>query len=265
MDSIIQFEALDTSYVNLAALLRYLRARNFSGRLHVTLDQYEADIFLYGEAAPSVWESNHATGDEAQGNGAMERLLVRSREPGGLIAIYERVEEASETSAAAPATIVNSTNAESPILADSASKPDKVTAAAPANEESDWDDLLRASGELIAAVERAAQAEGEQFSSHLQIVCVELGDDYPFLDPTLGGFEYEKGKVHLRGRPAAGVYVNALVECLSRIVKHIARGTAGAGFRERVAAELALSARSKPNALSEFRSYLDRVAGTRVL
>src|SRR6266436_812145 len=92
MDAIAKFETLDTSYVNLAALIQYLRARNFTGRLRVALDEYEADVFMYGSSAPSVWESNRASGLEAQGEAAMERLMVRAREPGGVITVYENSE-----------------------------------------------------------------------------------------------------------------------------------------------------------------------------
>ena len=63
----LKFDSLNTSYVNLAAFIRHLRESNFTGRLHVALDQYEADVFLYGKDAPSVWENDHAASRESQG------------------------------------------------------------------------------------------------------------------------------------------------------------------------------------------------------
>ncbi len=37
-------ENLDTAYVNLAALLRYLQQRDFTGRIQIELDEYDGDI-----------------------------------------------------------------------------------------------------------------------------------------------------------------------------------------------------------------------------
>src|SRR3954466_11280791 len=85
---------LDTAYVNLAALLRYLRARGFVGRVHVEMEEYEADVFLDGGGTvPRVREINRASGREAEGEAAMERLIVRSQEPGGRINVYERAND----------------------------------------------------------------------------------------------------------------------------------------------------------------------------
>ena len=39
-------ENLDTSFVNLSALVRYLRRRQFVGNVRVELSGYEADIVL---------------------------------------------------------------------------------------------------------------------------------------------------------------------------------------------------------------------------
>src|SRR5262245_25665563 len=89
MESQLKLDTLDTSYVSLAALIRHLRERQFRGRLHVQLDGYEADVFLYGAEAPSVWERELSSGRESQGDEAQQRLLVRAREPGGQITMYE--------------------------------------------------------------------------------------------------------------------------------------------------------------------------------
>jgi hypothetical protein len=128
-----------------------------------------------------------------------------------------------------------------------------------------WDTLLAASGELIAAVERAAQSVNGNFGAHFHSVLIAMGDDYPFLDPTAGTFQYDDGKVKLDERPAASDFISSLTEGLSRIVSKLAGGKAGTGFRERVAVELVVVARRKENAFAEFTPQLNRIAGTRVL
>ncbi|MDQ3907747.1 MAG: hypothetical protein M3268_05320, partial [Acidobacteriota bacterium] len=66
---------LDTAYVNLAALLRHLQQRDFTGRVHVELDEYDADIYLAARGRPRVRERDHVTGRESDGEAALQRVL----------------------------------------------------------------------------------------------------------------------------------------------------------------------------------------------
>ncbi|MBC8031920.1 MAG: hypothetical protein H7Z16_17690 [Pyrinomonadaceae bacterium] len=261
MNRLVKLENLDTSFVNLGALIRHLRQRNFVGRVKVALEEYEADVFLYGAEEPSIWEKNHATGRGAQGRDAMERLLVRAREPGGMITIYEGPKETGSANDKSPGS------SETAVVAEAHESAGSSMGHVPAalTVEVDWDELIVASGELIAAVERAAQSANEDFVAHFRSALVALGDDYPFLDPTLGGFQYCNAKVQLRERPAASDFVSSLTEGLRRTVSKLADGKAGARFRERVAVELAVVARRNENAYAQFTPHLDRIAGTRVL
>lgn len=255
MVAVKQFDNLNTSYVNLAALLRYLREQNFSGSLHVALDQYAAEIFLTGSGSAAVFEIDRASGVPAQEEGAMERVLVHAREPGGTITVFEgktqgKDQPGSKTAQAAESSI--------PGFADQIPISD-----APPTEEVDWDDLFRVSGDVIAAVERAVASVGADFATNFRTARIAVGDDYSFLDPTASNFMYANGTVTLGARPGTGAYVTGLSECLRRIVNKLAIDKEGKRFRERVAVELAVSARMRP--LGDFKSQLDRIAGTRVL
>lgn len=248
MSSIKQFDKLNTSYVNLAALLRYLREQDFSGAIHVALNQYEAEIFLDGSGAAAVYEIDRVSGVPVQDEGAMERALVHAREPGGAITVYEGK------------TLPGGPTRESAL----SSFADQVKAAGGApTEEVDWDGLYRASGDVIAAVERAVVSGGADFAAHFRTACILVGDDYPFLDPTASNFEYASGSVTLDANPGTSAYVAGLSECLRRVVNKLAIDKEGQRFRERVAVELAVAARHGP--LGDFQSQLDRIAGTRVL
>lgn len=130
---------------------------------------------------------------------------------------------------------------------------------------SEWDCLLNASNDLISAVERAVGMTGADFAERFHKVRIEIGDDYPFLDPTLGGFEYVGSKARLKQYPSARIYMAGLSACLGRIVDQLADTNHGERFRERVAVELALTVRMRPAVFEPFKSYLDRIAGTRVL
>jgi len=258
LEGIVKFESLDTSYVNFGALIRYLRERNFVGRVHVTLDQYEADVVLDGSESATVRESDHSAGGDEHDDAGLARLLIRASRPGGLITVYEST---AETTGDKMARIVE--------LGQTAAQPLSAEIEAATVEASvedvDWDNLLRGSGELIAAVERAVQTTAEDFAAYFRLIRVELGDDYPFLDPTLAGFEYSNSVVRLRGQPAASTYVSSLTECLRRVINKVAADKQGTRFRERLAVELAVAARRQANGFAEFTPHLDRIAGTRVL
>jgi hypothetical protein len=86
-------ENLDTSFVNLSALIRYLRRRNFVGKINIQLNNYEAEISLDEGNQLKVSEHDLSAGRVAEGEAALQRLLVRSREAGGTINVYQFVPE----------------------------------------------------------------------------------------------------------------------------------------------------------------------------
>jgi hypothetical protein len=253
MSETFKFDSLNTSYVNLASLIRHLRENKFVGRMHVALDEYEADVFLYGPDAPSAWENDHSAGRETQGEAAMQRLLVRAREPGGVITLFEG---AIPESAATPQAVMTHEGTEpeawqSPLIE---LEPESTLA-----------NLILASGEVVAAVERAVESHGLKFQELFYLTRVEIGDDYPFIDPTVGGFEYADSKVTLQSTPAPTTYTQGITESLRRVVNRVAPTKEELGFRERVAVELAMAVRRLPDGLDSFMGQLDRIAGTRVL
>jgi hypothetical protein len=254
MSKIKQFDSLNTSYVNVAALIRYLREQEFKGSVHVALGRYEADVILNGQSPAAVFEIDRLTGHAAQDEGAMERLLVHAREPGGTITVFNNAKESRLSSG--NITVSPAGKLQADIEA-------KSNMAPPENV--NWDDLLQASGDLIAALERAMQSTGSDFAENFRAARIGLGDDYPFLDPTIGDLKYSSGSVTLRKAPSADGFVAGLTECLRRMVNKLAMDKEEKRFRERVAVELAIAARIRANAVGAFTSQLDRIAGTRVL
>lgn len=86
-------ENLDTSFVNLSALIKYLRRRQFVGKVKVQLNGYKADINLQEDNQMKVKEHDQISGRISEGEEALQRLLIRAREPGGTINVYQFVEE----------------------------------------------------------------------------------------------------------------------------------------------------------------------------
>lgn len=249
-------ENLDTAYLNLAALLRYLRQRDFTGRVRVQLVEYEADVFLKAQEPPRVRELDLATGREAEGEDALQRLLVRSSEAGGLVSVYANEEEV-ESDEREQLALPN-------INIDFSVEPEADLSP----EEEEWRDLLRTSGEVIAAVERAALSAGADFASLFRAARLEVSDDYSFLDPLTGRFEYANGGIiRWHAQASHDAYAASICECLRRVVGKMATGERGARIRERVALELAVLARRRQSQMARFKflPQFDRIAGARVL
>jgi hypothetical protein len=249
-------ENMDTAYVNIASLLRYLQSRDFAGRVHIELVEYEADVYLNANSAPRVREINHATGHDAEGEEALQHLLARSGESGGLVSVYAGEEE----------TLVGSNMPMS--LSNVGIEFGLDSNADISPEEHAWHELIHLSGEVIAAVERASSSVNADFETLFRSARLELSDDYSFLDPLAESFEYARGGlVRLHVRPSPDAYVASICECMRRVVSSMAIGEFGGRLRERVALELAILARRRQSQLTSFKliQQFDRIAGTRVL
>lgn len=86
-------ENLDTSFVNLSALVRYLRRRQFAGIVKVELNGYDATITLTEDNQMKVYENDRLAGRISEGDEALQRLLIRAREGGGTIHVFQFIEE----------------------------------------------------------------------------------------------------------------------------------------------------------------------------
>lgn len=281
----VLYENLDTSFVNLWALLRYLSQRSFLGRVHVELENYSADVFVNGSETPLVHEIDRDAGTDVVEEAALHRLVLRVRESTGSITVYEGAEESIPPQAASvvapPQPFAETMPAREPEAAtpesmrSSAGKDEEVETVAPASAANpqtaaasgEGSDTMRVSRELIGAVERAASSLGADFASLFREARISLADDYTFLDPMADQLHYENSTVAMNRETLPPGYVAGLTEALRRVVDQLATGERARRTRERIALELARVARKDSEALarSGFKEHLDRIAGTPVI
>jgi len=288
----VLYENLDTTFVNLWALLRTLTQRGFVGRVRVELKDYTADVFMTGSNTPMVHEVDRAAGTDTLEEAALHRLVLRAREAPGSISVFEGADEAVAVPSAAaispneppvneptetpPPVIETTAPIEEPLPAsfsgdretsevESKTPVESPVTDAEPNNEAEWSVIVQTSGELIGGVERALTGAGADFASLFRAARLELADDYTFLDPTSGQFEYANSVVSADEMPASS-YVAGVSEVLRRVVDRVATGDRARRVRERVALELALLARKRNEMIerSGFREQLDRIAGTKV-
>jgi hypothetical protein len=295
----VVYENLDTTFVNLWALLRSLSQRGFIGRVRVELKDYTADVFMTGSNTPLVHEIDHAAGTDTLEAGALHRLVLRAREAPGTISVFEGADEAVAGQSAANSTGVPPLNhaQDAPATSDEieastsqiegppdrsqpASRSESETPSLPSTavaeplagddipmDEIEWSAVVKASGELVGGVERALTSVDADFASLFGAARLELADDYTFLDPMSDAFKYERSVVTLTGELPANSYVAGISEALRRVVDRVATGDRARRVRERVALELFSVARKRNEILarSGFQAQLDRIAGTKVI
>lgn len=278
LKSRVIYENLDTTFVNFWALLRKLSQRGFIGRVHVDLQDYTADVFMTGSSSPLVHEIDRAAGTDTLEEAALHRLVLRVRETPGTISVFEGADEVAAVAAAALKTEAGGTETlqESGVGGPGMNQPGAGAAALPGEpamqttepmDEIEWSAIVKASGELVAGVERALTGAGADFLAYFNGARLELADDYVFLDPMSGEFTYSNSVVTFAGEASAGDYVIGLSEALRRVVEGVATGDRARRVRERVALELFSVVRKRREILdrSGFLSQLDRIAGTKVL
>lgn len=271
----VWYEKLDTSFVNLWALLRFLSQRSFVGRVHVELENYTADVFLNGSETPLVHEVDSESGTDVVEEAALHRLVLRVREASGAISVLEGAHEAVPPQLDSQAEETRVAQRATPEWMGSAPAKgdDSLVVGAPPRGESsqstavDWNETRKITGELIAAVERAAVSMGSDFNSLFRDARVALADDYTFLDPVSGSVQYANSRLTTNGESAPAGYVAGVSEALRRVVDQLAKGERERRTRERIALELARVARKNPEAVARtgFGEQLDRIAGTTVI
>lgn len=252
-------ENLDTSFVNLSALLRYLQRRQFVGRIRVELSGYEAEIVLLEGNKMKVHEHDRIAGRIGEGAEALQRLLIRAREPGGTINVYQTTPEAPKPEPLAekikpaiveakPAPSVlpkalpngnsNGHHAPHTIVAEEIQPPkqnaplpdfpfeltNEVEAKARQTQQispQDWQTLLNLIGELLGTIDQSLAVANLNFSAALVKVRAEIAVDYPFLNPQNDIFQYARGKVTMREQTSAKLFVASINEALRRILEKL--------------------------------------------
>jgi hypothetical protein len=250
-------ENLDTSFVNLSALLRYLRRRQFVGKVRVELSGYEADIYLGAGNHLRAREYDQIAGRIAEGEEALQRILIRSREPGGIVNVYQEISEKEAAEANVknenppkPAPVQNVKPAPVNIPKPNG-KPEVQTVAATAENPpprkklslehfafelrnkvedkakqpqlspKDWQMLLSLTSELLETIDKTLASASLNFAAALEKARVEISADYPFLNPKTNVFEYKEGKVSMREQTSAKLFTASIVEILQRILEKL--------------------------------------------
>jgi hypothetical protein len=250
-------ENLDTSFVNVSALIRYLRHRHFVGRVSIVLNGYEAEVLFLNGNKLRVSEHDRIAGRIAEGEEALQRLLVRSRDPGGIVNVHQAVVEIEK---------VDSTLVQEPIAKPPETKPimtqlpdpvESISVAAVADVEpymqpefvpqspslpnfpfnlsnkveskakqmtvspQEWQILVQLTGEILRTIDASLASAKLDFPTALVKVQTEICEDYPFLHPKLGGFSYTASRILMKEQINSKIFVASQNEIVRRILNKL--------------------------------------------
>ena len=243
------FENLDTSFINLDALVRYLRRQSFVGAIQVEFAGYMAKIVMADNGKLHVREYNQITEELTTGEKAYYRILERSKEPGGSVNVAEPRRELlnedilpiveglfeNETNSVERDSSVdedpqdeNNDPETSGDMGLACESPVGDESEAPADDELvanrlavDHDLLEEVTGELLKTIDGALDRAGLDFSAVFEKACSDVAVEYPFLDPDKRMFKYSAGLVYVNHETDARLFPRSLGKALARVFRYL--------------------------------------------
>jgi hypothetical protein len=225
------YKNLDTAFVDLSALLGYLRKKDFKGRVQVETDDYKAEIFLLKGDRIEVRETDFT----GEGEEALQKVLLRTKRPGVTLNVYRMLEEPPQTMngeknfsgteterCGAAAKIRNSGDVDFSQPKAASFEFDSSNAERTALTIDEWREFLQIVAELLTTIDQTLAEAGLDFTPAFKKACSEIAADYPFLDPKNEIFAYREGEVFLRRRVKIKFFAAGLNETLRRILEKLA-------------------------------------------
>ena len=214
---------MNTSFVNVAALVRYLRHLQFVCSVRIELSSYEADIVFTGSKKVRAREYDHIAGRISHGEHALKRILIRAKEPHGRIHVYKSLDASTShdggsvfvdksimTNAREMAASAGGTTTKEQNLEFILSTRDGENAL-----------VLAALSEFLREIDRGLAKGKLSLSAAFRNACNEIAAAYPFMKQSRGTMIYRDGEIHLTetadpGRVAEAVFA-ALLPIFNRL------------------------------------------------
>lgn len=230
---------LNTAFVDLSALVRHLRGLQFAGSVHIELSSYEAEIELEANGSITAREQDHIAGRISFGEDALRRIMIRSREPGGVINVYRSENGAHRKevfiddaiTASARKTVVSNVvklpskpRIDPDVVVGRPSTDEPIpmpTVTFPSGDLESWTELLSLIAELMETIDGALAKGNIDFTEAFRNACGFASFDYSFLDPETDVFCYENGHLNVRQRIPAQELIAGVTAALARMMQRL--------------------------------------------
>ncbi|HVF29965.1 MAG TPA: hypothetical protein VNA22_03300 [Pyrinomonadaceae bacterium] len=215
---------LNTSFVNVGALVRYLRGLQFVGSIRIELASYEAEIVFTESNTIRAREYDHIVGRIAHGEQALQRILIRSKEPHGRIDVYKATEgyaghddgsvfidkvimSGAREMAANPGGVIIHMGGDREIILSGQAGENAL--------------VLAALSEFLRIVDEALAIGNLSFAAAFRRSCDTIAQEYPFMQVNKKAFEYRKGEIVVDTEVEAAQVASAVFAALRPIFRRL--------------------------------------------
>lgn len=214
---------LNTSFVNVTALVRYLSGLQFVGSIRIELASYDADIVFTGSKMIRAREFDHIAGRISHGEEALKRILVRSREPHGRIHVYKAIDGYAgrdDGSIFVDKKIMSgaremATNRGGVVVADSNKE------VVLDGREVEISLVLAALSEVLHVIEKSLAKGNIDFPAAFRIACNGISPRFPFLQSSRSAIVYKRGEITLDTRADIDLVIAAVFAALRPIFRRL--------------------------------------------
>ena len=211
---------LSTSFVNVAALVNYLRGLQFVGSIRIELSSYEADIIFSSSRKITAREYDHIAGRISHGEHALQRILIRAKEPHGRIHVYRAghgyaggdepvfIDKAIITNAREMAASLGGTRSRGAGFDVFSSERENSS-------------LLGALSDLLRIVDESLAVGKLSFPAAFRIACDRVAHAFPFMQNANGALAYKDGEIVLNVEVDSDDITAAVFAALRPIFKRL--------------------------------------------
>ncbi len=206
---------LNTSFVNLTALVRHLWSLQFVGTVRVEFGNYEAEIKFLTNKKLQAREYDHNSRITGKGENAFHRILSRSQEPNGRINVLRTLRERVprvhkvfvDEAIASGARRMAQGSADRPISSQMA----VGIIERPANDAAELAILV---GVLLETIDRTMARGNLSLWPAFENACSKKSAEYAFLAPEKGAVRLHNGKIAVQALVAPELFSAAIVDAL---------------------------------------------------
>ncbi len=214
---------LNTSFVNVGALVRYLRGLQFVGSIRIELSSYEADIVFTDSQKIAAREHDHIAGRISHGEQALQRILIRAQEPHGRIHVYKSVDGYAgreDGSVLVDRSIAR--NAREMAASHGGTRSQDAGCELVLNgSEGETALVLGALSEMLRTIDESLAKGRLSFGAAFRVACDAITPEYPFMQKGRNALVYENGEVILNVEADADLVASAVFAALRPIFNRL--------------------------------------------
>lgn len=217
---------LNTSFVNVTALVRYLKGLQFVGSIRLELASYEAEIIFTESNTIRAREYDHVAGRISHGEHALKRILIRAKEPNGRVNVYKAAEGYSgryDGSVFVDKTIMRGARNLAGNTGGNARNIRAGREFMSGGRDSRNSPVLAAVSEILRVVDESLATGNLSFPAAFRVACDGIAPRFPFLQSDSTALVYKNGEIKLNVQVDSDLVLSAVFAALRPIFRRLRR------------------------------------------